>query len=327
MAELRWNPLLGTWTMVNADRKNRPHLPAGWCAFCPGEGKKVPSHYDVFNYDNDFPVLTPTPGEPADTTGGPYKAMQNYGKCDVILYSDDHDTTLSKLPAAHIRKLVDLWTQRTTELSADPRIKYVYVFENRGEAVGATMPHPHGQIYSFPYVPQKIEVELANAKRYFDENDRDLLGDMNAEELRFGKRLVLDNDSFLVYLPFFTDYPYGAFVVAKRLFGSLTDMTSAEKDDLAETLRLLTGAFDCLFDVSFPYMMAMHQTPFNSPEYADAGKYFRFHVEFYPPMREREKLKFYASSEMGAWAAANPSKVEDTAEELRRAMERFISKG
>ncbi len=323
MAELRWNPLLGTWTLVNADRQHRPHLPDDWCPFCPGEGKEVPPKFDVFSYPNDFPVLTPNPGPVSGDAGGPYRAVQNYGFCDVILYSDEHSTTLSKLSVPHIRKLVDLWSERTAAFSADPKIRYVYIFENRGEAVGATIPHPHGQLYAFPYVPQKLQIELDNSKRYFGENGRCLLCDMNAEESRFGKRVVTENESFVAYLPYFTDYPYGVFVCAKRHFGSLTDMTAAEKDGLAETLRLVTGAFDKRFDVSFPYMMAMHQTPVNSPEYAGAEKYFHFHIEFYPPMRAKDKLKFYASSEMGAWAAANPSKVEETAEELRRAMAKF----
>ncbi|MGC9064283.1 MAG: galactose-1-phosphate uridylyltransferase, partial [bacterium] len=146
MAELRWNPLLEDWVMIASHRQERPQMPKNWCPFCPGSGR-VPEKYDVLEYDNDFPALMLNPPEPDDVATEFYKVAPAYGKCEVILYSSDHHTTLPKLSVAHIRKLVDLWCERFVELSKYEKIKYVFIFENRGEVVGVTMPHPHGQIY------------------------------------------------------------------------------------------------------------------------------------------------------------------------------------
>ena len=323
MAELRWNPLLQTWTMVASNRQARPHLPKNWCPFCPGSGK-VPEQYEVHAYDNDFPALTQAPGEPDVKGSGPYKAADNYGKCEVILYSPDHYTTLPALSVEHIYKLVELLSERYAVLAQDPKVKYVFQFENRGEEVGVTMPHPHGQIYAYPFVPQKIQVELDSCKSYHAEKSSCLLCDMNQEEAAFAQRIIAENKSFMAYLPFFTDYPYGVFIVSKAHKGNITQFNEEEKRDLASLLKGVTGAFDTLFDKLFPYMMCFHQTPVNAQEYSEASVYYHFHIEFYTPLREANKIKFYASSEMGAWAACNPMAVEDTAQLLREAYRRFI---
>jgi len=156
MAELRWNPLLQTWTMVASNRQDRPQLPKDWCPFCPGSGK-VPDHYEVHAYDNDFPALTLTPDQPDFPVKGLYQVAPNYGKCEVILYSSNHYGTLPSLSVDHIYKLLDLLAERYRVLAKDPKIKYIFQFENRGEEVGVTMPHPHGQIYAYPFVPQKLK--------------------------------------------------------------------------------------------------------------------------------------------------------------------------
>jgi UDPglucose--hexose-1-phosphate uridylyltransferase len=322
MAELRWNPLLATWTMVASNRQARPHLPKDWCPFCPGSGK-VPEHYDVHAYDNDFPALTLHPEEPDVIGGTPYKVAPNYGKCEVILYSPDHLSTLPALSVDHIYKLVNLLSERYLELAKDPKIKYIFQFENRGEEVGVTMPHPHGQIYAYSFLPQKIQIELESCNRYFQEQQRCLLCDMNREEAAFQKRVIAENDGFIAYLPAFTDYPFGIFIVSKKHKGHIGEFDVQEKYQLASMLKNVTGTFDQLFDKLFPYMMCFHQTPVNCEEYKNSDEYYHFHIEFYPPLREANKIKFYASSEMGAWAACNPMAVEQTAELLRQAYDRF----
>ncbi|OHD56796.1 MAG: galactose-1-phosphate uridylyltransferase [Spirochaetes bacterium GWF1_51_8] len=327
MAELRWNPLLGTYTMVAANRQQRPDLPADWCAFCPGPGKKVPSDYDVFMYENDFPVMKPDADTPDEIGGELYPTLENHGKCEVILYSPRHDAHLCTLSQGHIRKLVDLWCERNSVLSEDPKVKYVFIFENRGREVGATMSHPHGQLYAYPFVPQKIDIELANCRAHYDKKGSCLICDMNREELRFGKRVIGENNGFYYYLPAFTDYPYGVFITAKRHFGNFAGMTFAERDDLALALKNVTGMFDTLFEKPFPYMMCIHQTPCNMADHGDFEKYYHFHIEFYPPLRSADRIKFYASSELGAWAAANPLRVEDTAIRLREALAGFLGSG
>ncbi|WAH35951.1 galactose-1-phosphate uridylyltransferase [Alicyclobacillus dauci] len=316
MAELRYNPLLRDWTMVASNRQNRPNMPKTDCPFCPGSGK-VPDHYDVYQYDNDFPALSPTPPTPDDVATGLYKVAPAYGKCEVVLYSSDHNTTLPQLPVSHIRKLVDLWQERFVELSRDPKHKYIFIFENRGPEVGVTMPHPHGQIYAYPYVPQKIRVELESSKIHHEETGHCLVCDINAEEVAFEKRVLCETKHFISYIPFFTDYPYGAFIAAKSHKPSIAEFTDEEKDDLATILKQVTGGMDQLFHREFPYMMAVHQHPVNGE---DASQYYHFHIEFYPPLRAADRIKYLASSETGAWAPCNPLAVENTAVELRAAI-------
>lgn len=295
------------------------------CPFCPGSGK-VPSQYNVLSYDNDFPALSldaeeDLPGQEHEP--GPYRSVPGYGKCEVILYSSDHEKALWELPLAHIESLVDLWCERCGELSKDPRIKYVFVFENRGAEVGVTIHHPHGQIYAYPFVPLKLQAELENCRKYFLEQGACLLCHMNRTEEKNKVRIIAQNEGFLAYLPHFTDYPYGVFIVPKRHVCDLPSLTRGERAGLAEMLRDICGAFDALFDRAFPYMMCVHQVPVNSPEYRSLEEYYHLHIEFYPPLRAKDRIKYYASSEMGAWAACNPLPVEDTAVLLREALQKF----
>ena len=321
MGELRWNPLLRTYTMVASNRQARPHLPKDWCPFCIGF-PNIPASYDVWVYPNDFPTLSPTPDIPEQESSELYPVQENYGRCEVILYSSNHTATLSELPISHLVKLIDTWAERTVAMGKDPKIRYVFVFENKGEEVGVTMPHPHGQIYGYSFVPLKIQTELQSCKEHYKRTGRNLFLDMNEEERRFQKRVLFENDSFISYLPFFTDYPYGAFIVSKELRATFADFNVREKEDLADMLKTITSGMDALFDKSFPYMMCVHQCPLNSEEYADSALYYNFHIEFYPPLRDANRIKYYASSEMGAWAAANTRAVEETAEELRQAIQK-----
>lgn len=317
MTELRYNPLLRDWTMVASNRQKRPNLPKGNCPFCPGSGK-VPASYDVYAYDNDFPALSMAPPEPDDVATDLYRVAPSYGKCEVILYSSSHTATLPELSVSHIRKLVDLWVDRFETLAQDPNHKYVFIFENRGPEVGVTMPHPHGQIYAYPYIPQKLRVELESCKEHHDETGRCLLCDMNEQEARIGVRMLEETESFVSYIPFFTDYPYGAFISSKRHVSGISDFTGQERTDLARILKRVTSGMDALFDRPFPYMMAIHQRPVNGPNVDD---YYHFHIEFYPPLQTKDRLKYLASSESGAWAPCNPMAVEATAPALRAAIE------
>lgn len=325
LIELRWNPLLRTWTMVAPGRQGRPVAEgdSGGCPFCPGSGK-VPDGYDVLAYDNDFPALSRQATEPS-RGNPPYLRAPAYGQCEVILYSSSHEASLADLPVSQVRRLVELWVERFSALSSDERVKYVFIFENRGPEVGVTVSHPHGQVYAYPFVPLKIQIELESCRAYRRDTGRCLICDMNREESRFGARVVYENEDFVGYIPFFTDYPYGLFLVPKEHVTFISDLSSRARDRLAEALRDTVGAFDLLFDRPFPYMMNFHQGPVNSPEYRDAPLHYHFHIEFYPPLREADKIKFYASSEMGAWAACNPARVEETAGHLRDAYVRFRS--
>ena len=319
MAELRYNPLTKDWVMIASHRQNRPQMPKDWCPFCPGSGK-VPDNFTVYKYDNDFPALSQNPPVPDDVETSLYKTKEAYGKCEVILYSPEHTKTLPELSVDHIGELVDLWAERFSDMSKDEKIKYVFIFENRGEVVGVTMPHPHGQIYGYSYIPKKLELELSSSKEHFEETGKCLIRDMLDNEIKFQKRIIMENDDFITFLPFYSEYPYGVYIAAKRHYGTLLDMTDKEKKSLSEILKATVGTLDSLFDYPFPYMMCMHQSPVNSEDTSD---YFHFHIEFFPPMRSKEKQKFNASSETGAWAHCNPTAPEEKAEELREAFKRW----
>ncbi len=322
MAELRWHPLTKDWVMINSARQGRPQMPKDWCPFCPGSGK-VPDDYEVLKYDNDFPALSQNPPVPDDVANDFFKVSENYGKCEVILYSPGHTTTLPELTDEHVGKLVDLWCERFEALSADEKIKYVFIFENRGELVGVTMPHPHGQIYGYPFIPKKIELEVNSAKEYYDEKKNCIFCDMLKAEKDFGKRIIFENEYFTVFLPFFTEYPYGVYIISKAHKQNIAQFTKEERTAFAKILRETVGTLDSLFDYKFPYMMCMHNAPVNS---GDFSKDYHFHVEFFPPMRSADKQKFNASSETGVWAHCNPRCPEETAQELRDAHERFLNK-
>ncbi len=323
MAELRWHPFTKDWVMIASNRQNRPQMPKDWCPFCPGSGK-VPDDYEVYKYDNDFPALSQNPSEPDDVANDFFKVKPSYGKCEVILYSPGHTTTLPELSVDHITKLVDLWCERFDAIREDENIKYVFIFENRGNVVGVTMPHPHGQIYGYSFIPKKIELELDSAKEYHEEKGNCIFCDMLKEEKKFEKRIIFSNEHFTVFLPFFTEYPYGVYIFSNEHKNNISQFTPEERRSLASILRETVGMLDSLFDYNFPYMMCMHNAPVNTEE--DVSDYYHFHIEFFPPMRSADKQKFNASSETGVWAHCNPTRPEDTAEELRAAHKKFLSK-
>ncbi len=321
LAELRWHPLIKDWVMIASHRQNRPHMPKDWCPFCPGSGK-VPDNYDVLRYDNDFPALSQNPPIPDDVERGIYKTTEAYGKCEVILYSKGHTTTLPELTDEHVSKLVNLWAERFEDIAKDEKIKFIFIFENRGEAVGVTMPHPHGQIYGYSVIPKKIELELESCSEYYEANGKCLICEMNDTEAGFKKRIIFENNHFMVYLPFFTEYPYGVYISSKRHASTMLEFSDAERDALAVTLKDTVGMLDSLFDMKFPYMMCMHQAPVNSKDYS---KQYHFHIEFFPPLRSAAKIKFNASSETGAWAHCNTTAPEEKAKELRLAYKKYLN--
>ena len=306
--------------MVASHRQERPLLPEGRCPFCPGSGK-VPENYEVFAYDNDFPSLVLRPPRP-DITGDELLPVRpSFGKCEVTLYSPDHDVTLPELPLDHVVRLVEHWEERYRELGSIEGIEYVFIFENRGEAVGVTIHHPHGQIYAYSFIPIRIRAELDSALAHWRERGSCLICDLLEHERKAGSRLVYRGSGYTAFVPSFAQYAYDVVVAPDRHLGSLSEMSAGETRGLALALKRLTAGYDGLFGFPFPYMMCMHQNPTDGGDYP----YYHFHVEFYPPMRERDKLKYSASSETGAGAHINTTVPEEKAKELRAAIEKKLS--
>jgi len=319
MSELRWNPLMGEWLATATVRQDRTFLPPkNFCPLCPtapgGFPTEIPEPtYDIVVFENRFPSLSSNPPEPAIESTELYPVRPASGECEVVVYTPNHNSTLAMEPIEQIYKLVQVWTDRFRELSKLEFIKYVFVFENKGEAIGVTLHHPHGQIYAYPFIPPRVEKELEQSRLHKEKTNRCLLCDIAAEEKRDGRRTVTENDSFVAYIPFFARYPYELHITATRHLQDLTQMTSNEQADLALILKQILVAFDRLFNVSFPYMMVLHQQP------SDGGIYdfYHFHIEFYPPMRTATKLKFLAGSESGAGMFINDTLAEEKAAELR----------
>ncbi len=322
MAELRYNPISKDWVMIASHRQSRPQMPADWCPFCPGSGKVPDQGFEVLRYPNDFPALSVNPPEPDDVATEFFETMPAYGKCEVILYSDEHRANLRDLSDEHVHKLAKLWQEVFIDLSKDPKVKYVFIFENRGAEVGVTMPHPHGQAYAYPFVPKKLEQEALSSREYFEQTGKNLFARVLEEEKRDGRRIIFENEHFTVYVPFFSPITYGVNVSANREVPHIGEMTEDELNCLGETIRDCSGMYDALFGIDFPYMMCMHNAPVNSGDYNGV---WQFHIEFFPPLRAADKQQFFASSETGAGAWCNPTRPEEKVEELKRAYEIYVN--
>jgi len=286
-------------------------MPADWCPFCPGSGR-VPENYDCYIYPNDFAAFSIPPPEPAITGDDFYRVARSQGRCDVVLYHPDHNTSLPQLSLPHIVKLVQLWRRRFVELKATPGIRYVLIFENKGAVIGVTMPHPHGQIYAFPFIPPRLKRELEAARAHQRAKRRCLFCDILKKERRDGRRIVAENEAFTAFVPFYARWPFEMHIFSRRHLGTLEDFRPSEERALAEILKWVTLKYDNLYQMSFPYMMLLHQAPTKG-----RFPYFHFHIEFYPPHRSKEKLKYLAGVETGAGTFLNDSLAEEKAAELR----------
>ncbi len=323
MSELRYNPLLGEWVATATQRQDRTFLPpADFCPLCPTKPGHFPTEvpepdYDIVAFENRFPSLKRNPEPPAIEPLGIYRVEPSQGVCEVVLYSPNHYTTLAAEPVERIYKLVRVWRHRFEHLEQHDFVKYVFIFENKGEAVGVTLHHPHGQIYAYPFVPPVALRELEQSEKYFADKGKCVLCTILEQELGFEKRIIAQNDGFAAYIPFFARYPFEVHIVSMRHLQALADMTSAEEQSLAEILKQVLAAYDRVFDRSFPYIMAIHQRPSDGADYG----YYHFHIEFYPPMRTANKLKYLAGSEAGAGMFINDTLPEIKAAELRDLVE------
>ena len=319
MSELRWHPLLQEWVITATHRQERTFFPPDdYCPLCPTKQGGFPTEvplddYKIVVFENKFPSLRSN-SEPAVTSTDYSPVRPADGVCEVICYTPDHQATLSDLSVEHIERLVEVWTDRFQELSARPEVEYVFIFENKGKEIGVTLNHPHGQIYAYPFIPPKVAIELAGSLKWFKEHGECLMCHIVESEIAEGTRIVETNDTWVSFVPFFARYPYEVYVTPRTHCGSLSDFSPQEKKDFARILKSIAQKYDRLFGFSLPYMMVMHQTP------SDGGKYghYHFHVEFYPPHRDANKLKYLAGSEAGAGAFINDILPEETAERLRK---------
>ncbi len=311
MSQLRWHPFLQQWVVVAAHRQGRPQMPENWCPFCPGSGN-VPAAYDVYLYPNDFPAFggdepfhPGTATEIGVATGAP-------GACDVVLYSPDHYLQPSQLPIEQWSKVIDLWTRRSSELWAKPEIEYVSIFENTGVAIGVTMPHPHGQIYAFPFVPPMPAQELQGAKESRDKSGECLHCRVLKAERSEPIRVIAENDGFTAFVPFYGRFPTEVHIYSRRHFATLANMSGDEAKQLAEMISVVRRKYDNLYGFPMPLMMVVRQSPVHGDH-----PYFHFHIQLLPIQRSATKLKYLAAVESGNGTFLNDTRPEEQGERLR----------
>jgi UDPglucose--hexose-1-phosphate uridylyltransferase len=308
----RFNPLTGEWVLVSPHRTKRPwqgqveRLPPEirpqfdpTCYLCPGNGRaggaQNPHYEHTFVFDNDFAALMPGPVVGSMDRGGLLRAQPVQGICRVLCFSPRHNLTLAEMEVADLRCVVDAWAEQTLDLGARSFINYVQVFENRGAMMGASNPHPHGQIWATEAIPNEPGKEIRRQETYFAANGRLLLLDYLKLELDAGERLICANDHWVALVPFWAVWPFETMVLPRRPVVWLPDLTGDERDALADILKRLTTRYDNLFEVSFPYSMGWHQRPTDGEEYAG----WLLHAHFYPPLlRSATVRKFMVGFEM-----------------------------
>ena len=308
----RYNPLSGEWVLVSPHRAKRPWLgqvekPASaqrpaydpTCYLCPGNaragGVHNPDYTGTFVFDNDFAALLPDAPDAALDVDGLLVARTERGRSRVLCFSPRHDLSLPDLDPAAMRGVVDLWADEYARLGADPDIAHVQIFENKGEAMGASNPHPHGQLWAQHALPLHAARELATQQAHHARHGRTLLGDYLALEVAREERVVLANDGFVVLVPFWAVWPFETLVIARRPVPHLGALTDAERDQLGDALQRHTRRYDRLFDVSFPYSAGLHQAPTDGSAHPE----WHLHVHFYPPLlRSATVRKFLVGYEM-----------------------------
>jgi UDPglucose--hexose-1-phosphate uridylyltransferase len=331
--EQRWHPLREEWVIVAAHRQQRPwtgktvtaaaaELP-GYdpaCYLCPGNarvGGTVNALFTTtFVFDNDHPCVGAD--APREIAAPPsfYRASPAIGAARVVCFSPRHDLTLAEMPPAAIAEVVDVWRRQTRELGARPEVRQVLCFENKGDVVGVSNPHPHGQIYATSFVWKTIETELGASERHQRDSGRGLMADIIRAEQRDGRRVLHEDDHVIAFVPYFARYAYEVYVVPKRRVAHVFDLTDTEVASLAGALSAVTVRFDNLWRMSFPYVQVLHQAPVDG---RDGGAYdaFHFFIAFHPPLRQPTLLKYLAGPEIGGGNFVSDTSPEAKAAELR----------
>lgn len=319
MSELRWNPLLGEWVITATHRQDRTFLPPkDFCPLCPTRPGGPPTEisrgdFDVVVFDNRFPSLQADPPAPAVNGTGLTPVAPAAGACEVVVYTPRHEGSLRDAPLGKLRRLIAVWADRTTQLAHRSDVDYVFVFENKGEVIGVTLAHPHGQIYAYPFVPPRLERMLVAAQRHRDAADGACLAcELLAKELREGRRILVAGSAAVAYVPQAARWPYEVHVVPRRHVGQLADLETTE---LAEMVRLHADALarlDQLFEREVPAMSGWFASPTRT---ADAPLHLR--LEVVSPQRDAGKLKYLAGSESLMGAFIGDVAPEDAAERLR----------
>ena len=331
----RFNPLTGEWILVSPHRTQRPwqgqvesvsapvqvHYDPS-CYLCPGNpragGARNPQYTSTFVFDNDYAALQPDVPEGSIDEGGLLVARSEKGICRVACFSPDHSLTVSRMSVPDLEKVVDVWIEQFRALGEIPFVKSVQIFENRGEMMGASNPHPHCQIWANESLPNEMVKEQATQRAYFERKKTCLLCDYLQLELKAGERLVCENDGFAAIVPFWAIWPFETLVISKNHTPSLEGLDAAGRSALADILKRITTRYDNLFQISFPYTMGFHQQPTDGQGHEE----WHLHAHYYPPLlRSATVRKFMVGYEM----LGSPQRditAESAAERLRSLSEK-----
>jgi len=310
----RFNPLTRDWVLVSPHRTERPwrgqleanpFAPAPMydptCYLCPGNeragGARNPKYQTTFVFTNDFAALKPEiqPARQDDSGRGLLLSESEAGTCRVMCFSPRHDLTLARMTVPEITSVVDMWAEQSAEIGSLPYINYVQIFENRGEIMGCSNPHPHGQIWANQTIPDEPRKEQESQKAYLENNHTCLLCDYLQLETQVGTRIVVENAHFTALVPFWAIWPFEVLLLSKRHIGNLGSLDPAMRSALADIFKQLTTRYDNLFEISFPYSMGFHQSPTDS----EAHPEWHLHAHFYPPLlRSATVRKFMVGYEM-----------------------------
>lgn len=306
----RYNPLMDEWVLVSPHRTKRPwlgqketlppeirprHDPN--CYLCPGNlrtsGERNPQYETTYVFPNDFMAILPAEAPTPPPQTGILRAQPAVGECRVICFSPRHDLTLAEMEPAQIRHVVDVWADQTTELGK--KYAWVQLFENKGASMGASNPHPHGQLWCTDYVPTIVAREDHMQRRHIESTGRPLLLDILSEEIDRKERVVELSEHWALLVPFWAVWPFECLLMPRRHVARLPDLTTAERDDLSRVLKSGLQRYDRLFETSFPYSMGWHGAP---NDLADPS-HWQLHAHFYPPLlRSATVRKFMVGFEM-----------------------------
>ena len=328
--EERWHPLREEWVIIAAHRQDRPWsggtvdrnertLPeyVADCYLCPGNtrvsGAVNPQYDQTFVFDNDHPCVSTDAPSSLSSPTGIYQNRPAQGIARVVCYSPKHNLTLAELNTDEIQQLLNVWREQYDELGRRADINHVLIFENKGEVVGVSNPHPHCQIYATNFVFKTIETEARASQRHLAETGRVLFADIIAAEQEAGTRIIAENESAIAFVPYFARYAYEVFVAPKKTHASLSTLTASETRDFAAVLKTVLVKFDNLWQTPFPYVMPLHQAPTDGADYSG----FHFHIEFHPPLRKPNLLKFLAGPEIGGGNFLSDTSPDEKAAELR----------
>jgi UDPglucose--hexose-1-phosphate uridylyltransferase len=333
--EERWHPLREEWIIVAAHRQHRPWsgetfelagsiAPAAYvedCYLCPGNtrvsGARNEKYTSTFVFDNDHPCVGLNAPTDLATPFGIYRHRAAQGIARVVCYSPQHNLTLAELELCEIENLLRVWQKQYTQLQRRDDIKHVLVFENKGEVVGVSNPHPHCQIYATNFVFKTIEIEAEASQKHFSKTGRVLFQDIIAAERLDGRRIITENETAISFMPYFARYAYEVYVAPKATHPSIANLSERELKDFAVALKSTLVRFDNLWRMPFPYVMVLHQAPFDGADY----RAFHFHIEFHPPLRQPNLLKYLAGPEIGGGNFLSDTAPEEKAAELRAASE------